>query len=155
MRGIHLVDCYLLVHRLDHLLYHLVARHLEVGRGGVESVQDHLYGFGQKVGALPELQEVEAHELVEVLYQLLVVCEVHAVVKSSEFQNDLHDFGLVFAREAVVRLPREYALDALVDHLRTDWVLASVQLRLEVGMLRGHDQECLEVFGLRAALDGF
>ena len=39
----------------------------------------------------------------------------------------------------------ENTLDALVDHLRTDWILSVVAAGVEIGMHLGHDQHSFEV----------
>ena len=46
---------------------------------------------------------------------MLLVIEIMAIMKFSEFKNDLHDFGLVVAREAAVGATIKNAFAALED----------------------------------------
>lgn len=91
------------------------------------------------------MQKVQAGHLVEILLQIRVILEVHAIVETSEFENHVNDLVLVLARQAAVALAIEDPLGAFVDHLGSDGIGGVVQFRLEVPGLPRYYQDCLVV----------
>ena len=128
---------------------------LEVGRRLVVGVDKHLDGGGLEVFPHLELQEVKSHEIVKVALQGLVVAKVCSIIELGELQKHLHYFGLVLGAQAVVLGPSEDSLDTLVHHLRADWILMCVQLRIEACMLLWKDQHRFENFCFHISIGFF
>jgi len=45
-----------------------------------------------------KLQEVQAYDLIEIFLKLPIITQISAIVKLSEFQDDINDFWLVRSR---------------------------------------------------------
>lgn len=143
-----LINFNLLINCFDAFLNSSFTWILEVSGRFIEALDDGLDCLGLQFGPLLEVQEVQADHLVEELLQVLVVIQVATVVQLRELQDHVHHFRFVRARQAVMLLPIEYPLGALIDHLGADRILTVVQRRVEVSVLLRHDQDCLEVLHL-------
>jgi hypothetical protein len=73
------------------------------------------------------------------LHELVLVVEIDSVIKLGKLQDDLHDLWLVSTGQAVVLLPAENSLDALVLELWGNGIHSVVQSLVE-WVLLGHQE---------------
>ena len=108
----------------------------------------------QWLGSGGVFHEVEDEDVIEVATNLLLVVEIGAIMKFSEFKNHFYSFGLVFSGQTSVLFAVENSLAAFVDQMWTDWVLCPVQGPIEVLLLGKEDDsaEVGEFAGLRVTV---
>ena len=134
-----IINFNLLVNDLNTFLDDFIAWALEIWWSIIVPVDEGINSVLFQPWSTGEVKEIKSYYLIKIFFEGLVIIKLCSIIELSKLEYHLDNLWLVLSREAVVTFATKNSLNALIHHVRANWIKSVVKSWVEICVLIWHD----------------